>query len=884
MTIILPEKVKTIIEELNKAGYEAYAVGGCVRDSILGRIPNDWDITTNAKPSEVKNIFKRTVDTGLKHGTVTVLIGKEGFEVTTYRIDGEYEDSRHPKEVLFTSNLKEDLLRRDFTINAMAYNETDGLVDIFGGMDDIESKTIRCVGNPTERFSEDALRLLRAIRFAAQLGYDIEKETYDAIKELAPTLKNISAERIQAELNKILVSDNPGMLKTAYETGLTAQFIPELDLCFETKQNNPHHCYTVGEHIIKSVEAIEPDKTLRIAMLLHDIAKPLCKKTDEEGIDHFHGHQIKSSEMAVEILRRLKYDNDTIEKTKRLVKYHDERLESGTKYMRRAINRIGEDAFPDIFKIWRADLSAQSDYMREEKLARLQANIADYEEVIKEGDCVSLKSLAVTGRDLIDAGVEPGPKLGEILNNMLTDVLEEPKHNTREYLLSNLVKMMVVFFVFTFLFACKPENPAVNNPVEDPVEEASIFVYSDTCVVTSVAKSGQSITFQNLETGLRYTLTYNNLTYFSDRYGNSLTGNQVTSGQIVDITFYREDKLLKTLEVSPDYFAYTNVEGFKFYNSATRMEYLGDKYELNDNIVVCSGKENISVLEISDTDILTIHGNDHEIFSINVDKGHGYLSLENDKYFIDGFIEIGKDIRKITEDMVLTVPEGKYSVQISKDGTSAVKEVTVGRNQEATIDLSDVEIKKNYGNVSFVTDPTDALIYMDGEKISDTSKPVRMEYGIHEIIVRADGYESLSRFISVGSAEAEVTLKLTKLADSSDSNNDNTNTSDNTSAASENNNNSTTQSGNNTYTGENTENGDNANTAGTKVYIDAPSGAELYLDGNYIGVVPTSFAKKVGTIVITLKKDGYQTRSYTINLEDVASDSRYSFSELLKLE
>ncbi len=439
MKIVLPENVKNIIEELNKAGYEAYAVGGCVRDSILGRIPNDWDITTNAKPLDVKSIFRRTVDTGLKHGTVTVLIGKEPYEVTTYRIDGEYEDSRHPKEVSFTSDLKEDLLRRDFTINAMAYNDTDGLVDIFGGMEDIEAKVIRCVGEPRERFSEDALRLLRAIRFAAQLGYNIEEKTYEAIKELSPTLKNISAERIQAELNKILVSDNPSMLKTAFETGLTAQFIPELDLCFNTVQNNPHHCYNVGDHIIKAIESIEPDKTLRLTMLLHDIAKPQCKKTGEDGIDHFHGHQIKSSEMAVDILRRLKYDNDTIDKTKRFVKYHDERLEAGTKIMRRAMNRIGADAFPDIFKVWVADVSAQSDYQREEKFARIERNKSDYEEIIAKNECVTLKDLAVTGRDLINAGMQAGPALGEVLDQMLKDVIEEPDHNNKEYLLKQYV-------------------------------------------------------------------------------------------------------------------------------------------------------------------------------------------------------------------------------------------------------------------------------------------------------------------------------------------------------------------------------------------------------------------------------------------------------------
>ncbi|MBO4776583.1 MAG: CCA tRNA nucleotidyltransferase [Lachnospiraceae bacterium] len=440
MIIALPENVKKIIDELENAGYEAYAVGGCVRDSILGRIPNDWDITTSAKPEEVKKIFKRTVDTGLKHGTVTVLMGKETYEVTTYRIDGEYEDSRHPKSVEFTSNLKEDLLRRDFTINAMAYNDTSGLVDIFGGMEDIEKKTIRCVGVAKERFTEDALRLLRAIRFAAQLGYTIEEETYEAIRELAPTLGKISAERIQAELNKTIVSDNPRMLKTAYELGLTKEFIPELDKCFETKQNNPHHCYTVGDHIINSVRNIENTKVLRLTMLLHDIAKPECLKTDEDGIDHFHGHQVKSSEKAKEILRRLKYDNDTIDRVSKLVRYHDERLEAGTKIMRRAMNRIGAEAFPDIFKVWRADIDAQSDYMREDKLQRLKQNIADYEEIIAKDECVCLKDLAVTGRDLIDNGIPSGPALGEILNLMLSDVIDNPENNNKEYLLEKYTK------------------------------------------------------------------------------------------------------------------------------------------------------------------------------------------------------------------------------------------------------------------------------------------------------------------------------------------------------------------------------------------------------------------------------------------------------------
>ena len=226
MKIELPEKVKQIINTIQAAGFEAYAVGGCVRDSLLGRVPDDWDITTSAKPQQIKELFPRTIDTGIQHGTVTVMLQKEGFEVTTYRIDGKYEGSRHPKEVTFTANLTEDLKRRDFTINAMAYNETEGLIDIFDGKGDIERKLIRCVGEAKERFKEDALRMMRAVRFSAQLGYDIEKNTKDAIKELAPTLKNISAERIQTELIKLVISPNPDYLRIAYETGVTAVILP----------------------------------------------------------------------------------------------------------------------------------------------------------------------------------------------------------------------------------------------------------------------------------------------------------------------------------------------------------------------------------------------------------------------------------------------------------------------------------------------------------------------------------------------------------------------------------------------------------------------------------------------------------------------------------
>ena len=434
MKINMPEAVKDIIHTLQNEGYEAYAVGGCVRDSILGREPNDWDITTSASPEEVKALFRRTIDTGIEHGTVTIMVDKEGYEVTTYRIDGKYEDGRHPSEVTFTRELKEDLLRRDFTINAMAYNDEEGLVDIFGGVEDIRNKVIRCVGDPLARFSEDALRLMRAIRFAAQLGYTIEENTREAIRVIAPNLAKISAERIQAELIKIMISPNPGMMREAYKLGLTKIFMPEFDLAMETEQVNPHHLYTVGEHSMVSVEKVKADKVLRLAMLMHDFGKPHCITTDEKGINHFYGHPEKSEEIARAIMHRLKFDNDTLRKVCILIRCHDERIVPGVKYMRRAVARIGEDAFPALFDVQEADILAQSEYKKEEKLAAVEANRRDYEEMIAEKQCVSIADLAVTGKDLIACGMKPGKEIGQVLNAMLKDVIEEPEHNNKEYL------------------------------------------------------------------------------------------------------------------------------------------------------------------------------------------------------------------------------------------------------------------------------------------------------------------------------------------------------------------------------------------------------------------------------------------------------------------
>lgn len=435
MELRIPEKAEIILHTLEEAGYEAYVVGGCVRDSILGRSPDDWDITTSAKPEEVKALFRRTVDTGLIHGTVTVMLDKEGFEVTTYRVDGEYEDGRHPKEVSFTASLEEDLKRRDFTINAMAYNPKRGLVDLFGGVQDMENRIIRCVGNPLERFTEDALRILRAVRFSAQLGFSIEGETLKAISVLAPNLKYVSAERIQVELLKLLVSPHPDYLRTAYEAGITKEILPEFDRCMETEQNTPHHCYNVGEHTLQSLLNIRADKVLRLTMLLHDFGKPVVKRTDEDGRDHFKTHGPEGEKMAVSILRRLKMDNDTIRKVRSLIKWHDYRPKGEAVSVRKAISLIGEELFPLYLEVQKADILAQSAYRREEKLARLTAVSALYEEILDRGQCISLKTMALTGMDLIDAGYTPGKELGEILEKLLVHVLENPEDNKKEILL-----------------------------------------------------------------------------------------------------------------------------------------------------------------------------------------------------------------------------------------------------------------------------------------------------------------------------------------------------------------------------------------------------------------------------------------------------------------
>ena len=392
----MPEKVKQIIATLQNAGYEAYIVGGCVRDSLLGRIPEDWDITTSAKPAQIKALFRRTVDTGIKHGTVTVLLGHDSFEVTTYRIDGIYEDGRHPKSVSFTENLSEDLRRRDFTINAMAYNDRDGFVDLFDGREDLRKGIIRCVGDAKERFEEDALRILRAVRFSAQLDYRIEAHTREAISLFCDRLQMISAERIRTELQKLLLSDHPDRLRDLSELGITRIVLPEYD-GYEN---------ALREDLIRALMRAEPSHIVRLAILLLPLGKD-----------------------AIFVLRRLKYDNKSMTAVTKLVEHAEDAPGITPESVRRSIVLTGTELMPAMFSLKKALGHQEADY------------IADYEnmyrKIIADRDCLSVKDLALGGDDLIrECGMKPGREIGEALQYLFERVLTDPSLNRRDMLLA----------------------------------------------------------------------------------------------------------------------------------------------------------------------------------------------------------------------------------------------------------------------------------------------------------------------------------------------------------------------------------------------------------------------------------------------------------------
>lgn len=433
--IDIPGPAAKVLRQLHILGYEACVVGGCVRDSLLGVTPEDWDITTSATPQQVREAFPRTIDTGMKHGTVTVRMDGESLEVTTYRIEGGYADHRHPDEVKFTSDLTEDLKRRDFTINAMAYNDKDGLIDLFHGAEDLRDKIVRCVGEPRERFTEDALRIFRAVRFCAKLGFELDPGTKEAACDMAPSLRYVSAERIRMELEKLLVSAHPEMIRLAWECGITKVVLPEFDAEMEAIQNNAHHRITVGEHTIRTMCACEPDRILRLTMLLHDSGKPVCQTIDEKGVYHYHGHAAPGAVIAQDVCERLKYDKATERIVVHLIRNHSLYPELTEEGIRRAIVLLGEDLFPLFLKVKRADISGQSIEVQEKKFLYMDEMEAIYHRILERGDCLSLKQLDVTGDDLIAAGIPKGKQLGQILNALLDEVLADPSRNDKAYLL-----------------------------------------------------------------------------------------------------------------------------------------------------------------------------------------------------------------------------------------------------------------------------------------------------------------------------------------------------------------------------------------------------------------------------------------------------------------
>lgn len=428
----LPKKVVYIIGLLEDAGYEAYAVGGAVRDSIMGITANDWDITTSALPEEVKAVFADfdVIETGIKHGTVTVLIDGEPFEITTYRVESQYSDHRHPDFVDFSRNLKDDLRRRDFTMNAIAFSPS-GFIDPFGGQEDIKNRIIRCVGNADERFDEDALRILRAARFSSVLGFEIDGSTRTAMSKSKAFLRGISAERVFTELKKLLCGQNVFAVLDGCRD-VVFEVIPELCACDGFDQRTPHHVHDVYGHIIRSVEAVRCDVTLRLAMLLHDVAKPNCFFLGDDKKGHFYGHHKLSAEAARTILRRLKCDNDTLDDVVFLIENHMTELRPEKKLVKRRLGRMGERRLRMLVEVQKADTIGCGTGENMDKLFEYEKLI---DEVVEEGLCFSLKSLAVNGRDIIDEGIAQGAQIGKVLDYLLECVIEEKVENSREKLI-----------------------------------------------------------------------------------------------------------------------------------------------------------------------------------------------------------------------------------------------------------------------------------------------------------------------------------------------------------------------------------------------------------------------------------------------------------------
>ena len=434
----IPKEVLEIITQIEECGYEAFVVGGCVRDMLMQRIPNDWDITTSAKPEEIKKIFRRTYDTGIQHGTVTVILNKEHYEVTTYRIEGEYKDFRRPETVNFVEDISLDLSRRDFTMNAIAYHPERGFVDPYGGIEDIKNRCIRSVRDAEERFTEDALRILRAIRFSAQLDFIIEEGTLQGIASCRELLAFISKERIRDEFIKICLSSSPGHIHQLYELNLLEYIVPEFIKAYHVPQNHPHHIYNVAYHTIVAMENTPPERTLRLAVFLHDIGKTETRTTDKRGIDHFYNHPEYSVQMAKKILKDLRMDNQSIKDICLLVGYHDYHLKNqiSKSAIKKLLSCIGPELFDKLMLVQLADVKAQNPQKLEKKLELIKLQETIKEEVIRKNECYNKAMLAITGKDLMDSGIERGPIIGKLLEQALNHAIQKPDENKKEILIA----------------------------------------------------------------------------------------------------------------------------------------------------------------------------------------------------------------------------------------------------------------------------------------------------------------------------------------------------------------------------------------------------------------------------------------------------------------
>ena len=434
----IPKEAICIIDTIEKAGYEAYIVGGCVRDLLMGRTPHDWDITTSAKPEQVKEVFRRTYDTGIKHGTVTVILNEQHFEVTTYRIEGEYKDFRRPEEVSFVEDITLDLSRRDFTMNAIAYHPVRGFMDPYNGQEAIKRGYISSVRCAKERFTEDALRILRAVRFSAQLGFAIDEDTIQGIEACKALLTHISKERIRDEFLKICVSDRPSHINLLKELGLLEYIIPEFMKTYDTPQNHPQHIYHVAKHTLVAMENIEPTIRLRLTMLLHDIGKAYTRTTDAHGIDHFYNHPKKSVELAGRILRDLKLDNRMIKEVSSLIYFHDYHIKHTIDkvYIKKMLMEIGPELFDELMKVQLADAKAQNPEKLEPKIKSIEMQKKIKEEVMVNNEPYQKSMLAITGADLIEAGIPRGKEIGWLLDKALDKVIHDPLANEKDGLMN----------------------------------------------------------------------------------------------------------------------------------------------------------------------------------------------------------------------------------------------------------------------------------------------------------------------------------------------------------------------------------------------------------------------------------------------------------------